>query len=150
MPEQDAYPRVYLYRRLVQAKLFIDVHYEQALVLGDIAGEAFFSKFHFIRLFKKSYGKTPHQYLTHVRIEKAKHFLKNGFSVNEVCFMVGFDSPTSFAGLFKKLTRYTPSAYQSLQHETKTGIQREPLNYVPGCFAKMKGWNKKSNFGEVL
>ena len=71
-----SYPKVYLYRRIVQAKLFIDSHYQESLDLEAIADEAFFSKFHFIRLFKDSYGKTPYQYLTYVRIEKAKGLLK--------------------------------------------------------------------------
>lgn len=67
----EEYPKIYLYRRLVQAKLFIDTHYADNIDLGNIPDEAYFSKFHFIRQFKDIYRKTPHQYLIFVRIEKA-------------------------------------------------------------------------------
>src|ERR1043166_8607079 len=81
-----SYPKVYLYRRIVQAKLYIDSHFAEPLDLDNIADEAFFSKFHFIRLFSKSYGRTPHQYLTFVRIRQAKVLLKKGASVSDTCF----------------------------------------------------------------
>lgn len=72
----DQPPKIYLYRRIVLAKLFIDEHYAEDIDLDAIAGEASFSKFHFIRLFKMAYGKTPHQYLTRVRIEQQNCYWK--------------------------------------------------------------------------
>ncbi|MCW3108571.1 MAG: AraC family transcriptional regulator [Segetibacter sp.] len=92
--KQD-YPKIYLYKRIVQAKLFIDTRFSDNIDLNNIADEAYFSKFHFIRLFKTIYGKTPHQYLTRVRIENAQVFLQKGISVSETCFRVGFDSVSS-------------------------------------------------------
>src|SRR5882724_4456031 len=73
----EAYPKVYLYKRIVQAKMFIDQNYARTINLNDIADEAIFSKFHFIRQFKQIYGKTPHQYLVSVRIAQAKYLLNN-------------------------------------------------------------------------
>ena len=98
----ELYPKVYLYRRIVQSKLFMDNNFADNINLDNIADEALFSKFHFIRLFKQTYNKTPHQYLTAVRIEKAKQLLLIKKSISEVCFSVGFDSISSFTGLFKK------------------------------------------------
>jgi AraC-like DNA-binding protein len=89
-----------LYKRIVNSTIFIDDNYSQSIDLSNIADEAFFSKSHFIRLFNKIYGKTPHQYLIIVRVEKAIELLKTGLSVSEVCYSVGFDSITSFAGAF--------------------------------------------------
>ena len=60
----ENYPKMYLYRCIVQAKLFIDNNYADRIDLSQIADEAFFSRFHFRRLFKQAYGKTPHHYLT--------------------------------------------------------------------------------------
>ncbi|HEY1054885.1 MAG TPA: AraC family transcriptional regulator [Emticicia sp.] len=148
MPTQ--YPKVYLYRRIVQAKLFIDKHYQENLDLNDIADEAFFSKFHFIRLFKNTYGKTPHQYLTYVRIEKAKGLLKTAIPVADVCYGVGFDSVSSFTGLFKRSVGKTPSIYQQEQLQRQSEILVKPLRYIPGCFAEAKGWKQNSNFEEVV
>jgi AraC-like DNA-binding protein len=76
----ESYPKVYLYRRIVNAKLFIEQNYASAIALNDISDEAYFSKYHFIRLFKKIYGKTPHQYLTAIRIDKAKSLLATNLS----------------------------------------------------------------------
>src|SRR6476660_4222057 len=112
---KEAYPKIYLYKRIVQAKLFMDSHFSESIDLNNIADEACFSKFHFIRLFKKAYGKTPHQYLTTVRIENAKLILQTEATITDVCYSVGFDGVSSFTHLFKKFTRLTPSAYQQQQ-----------------------------------
>jgi AraC-like DNA-binding protein len=128
-------PKLDLYRRIVQAKLFIDSNYSERIDAGEIADEACYSKFHFIRTFKGIYGRTPHQYLTHVRIERAKELLEQGVSVTEACFAVGFDSLGSFTSLFKRRTGVTPSEYQRQQLERKAEISREPLRFIPGCFA---------------
>jgi len=133
------YPKVYLYRRIVQAKLFIDDSYSENIDLANIADEALFSKFHFIRQFKKIYGKTPHQYLTVVRIEKAKQLFQADILVSEVCYAVGFESLSSFSGLFKRIVGLTPSAYLLRQQQIKAQILKAPLNFIPGCFAEKKG-----------
>lgn len=136
-------PKIYLYKRIVQAKLFIDSHYAQKIDLGNISEEAYFSKFHFIRLFKSIYGKTPHQYLIQVRVENAKRFLRLGYSVSEACFQVGFESLTSFTGLFKKCGGNTPSEYQRQYKMREELIRAKPLSFIPNCFAEQKGWAKK-------
>jgi AraC-like DNA-binding protein len=133
-------PAIYLYRRVVQAKLFIDSNYHSHINLDNIAGEAYFSKFHFIRIFRNVYGKTPHQYLISVRIEKAKLLLQSGSPVAKVCFGVGFDSISSFTGLFKKVARVVPSVYQRQAMEVKASMESAPLRFVPGCFAESNGW----------
>lgn len=139
----EQYPKMYLYRRLVQAKLFIDQHYAENVDLENIADEAYFSKFHFIKLFKKVYRKTPHQYLIYVRIQKAMDLLNNGIGVSEACHAVGFESLSSFSGLFKRVTGITPSSYLEKQQKLKALQLKAPLNYIPGCFAEKHGWLKK-------
>ena len=145
----EQFPKIYLYRRIVQAKLFIDNHFADNINLDNIADEAFFSKFHFMRLFKTTYGKTPHQYLTSVRIEKAKLLLQTNISIGDVCFSVGFDSISSFTALFKRNTSFTPSKYHRQQLRRQSEIKTTPLKYIPNCFAEQKSWTKNSNFQEV-
>src|SRR5215203_343762 len=106
---ENSYPKIYLYKRIVQSKLFIDQNFSEHIDLDNIADEACFSKFHFIRLFKSVYGRTPHQYLIKVRIGNAQKFLEAQRSVTDTCFLVGFDSLTSFTALFKKYTHLSPS-----------------------------------------
>ena len=142
----EKYPKIYLYKRIVQAKLFIDTHFSENIDLDNISDEAYFSKFHFIRLFKTIYGKTPHQYLTTVRIENAKELLQNEFSVSDACFGVGFDSISSFTGLFKRYTKLSPSEYSRQLKKRKEQIKRAPLQFIPACFAEQKGWTEKKQF----
>ena len=144
----EQYPKIYLYRRIVQAKLYIDECYSEKIDLDNISDEAYFSKFHFIRLFKSIYGKTPHQYLTTVRIEKAQQLLQLNKSVKDVCFLVGFDSVSTFSGLFTKLVGKTASDYANQYNERKAKIETSPLAFVPGCYSFMHGWTKNSNFEE--
>ena len=137
------YPRVYLYRRIVQAKLFIDTNFADKIDLDNISDEAYFSKYHFIRLFKTIYGKTPHKYLTSVRIEKALQLLRADTPVSEVCFLVGFDSLTSFSGLFRRTVGISPSNYLTQQQQLRSEILKAPLAFVPGCYAHQNGWSEK-------
>lgn len=145
----DQYPKQYLYRRIVRAKLFIDENYAAAVDLDNIANEACFSKFHFARLFRDIYGRTPHQYLIAVRVENAVRLLEGGALVKEACFAVGFDSISSFTGLFKRRIGVTPAAFQRERKRVFREISRAPLKHIPNCFAEKKGWTKNSNFREI-
>jgi AraC-like DNA-binding protein len=145
----DQYPRQYLYLRAVRAKLYIDANFASNVDLDKIADEACFSKFHFVRLFRSIYERTPHQYLTHVRIEKAKEYLADGKTVAYACFNVGFDSISSFTGLFKRRTGRTPRQFQLERLNFQESVATNPLPHIPSCFAEKAGWNKKRNFREV-
>ncbi len=140
---KEQYPKFYLYQRIVQAKLFIDNNYADNIDLNNISDEAYFSKFHFIRLFKKVYGKTLHQYLTFVRIEKATLLLRAGIPVSEVCYAVGFESLSSFGSLFKRIVGASPSVFLEEQQQMKIQILKTPLKFVPGCFISQNGWDEK-------
>ncbi|HET9744277.1 MAG TPA: AraC family transcriptional regulator [Chitinophagaceae bacterium] len=106
------YPHDDLTQQIIAAKLYIDKHFADRIGLDDTARKAHVSRFHFIRLFKKYYGRTPHQYLQEVRIDNAKKLLQKGRSIDDACLSVGFTSKTSFISLFKKLTGTTPNQYQ--------------------------------------
>ena len=106
------YPHNDLTKKIVAAKLYIDKHFPDTIGLDEVAAKVHISKFHFIRLFKKYYGRTPNQYLQEVRIENAKKILKKGKAIDDVCLAIGFASKTSFISLFKKLTGTTPFLYQ--------------------------------------
>ena len=138
----EQYEKIYLYRRLVNAKLYIDDHFSSNIDLDNISEQAHFSKFHFIRLFKSVYGLTPKNYLIKVRIEHAKKLLATGHSVADTGFMVGLESATSFTGMFKKITGTTPSHYQKQQNLRRSEILKSPLSFVPNCFAETYGWAK--------
>lgn len=126
------------YRRLARARRLIDECYHLPLDLDQISSEACLSRFHFLRLFRRAFNKTPHQYLRDRRIEKAKELLSSSaLTVTDVCFEVGFESLGSFSTLFHKHVGKPPIAYRAfiLEH------QMERRRKIPGCFLTMYGVN---------
>lgn len=105
--------KVELYRRLHRARDFIDACFAESLDLKRIAAVAELSPHHCLRLFKRVFGETPHQYLVRRRLERAKALLAAGErSVTDVCFDVGFESLGSFSTLFKQRVGVPPSAFR--------------------------------------
>lgn len=124
-----------IYKRLYRSKEFIDDCYNKPIDLNTIAGQANFSPYHFLRLFKKIYETTPHKYLTQKRVEKAKELLKkNDMSITEICFDIGFESPGSFSTLFFKYTGTSPTEFKR-EYERRMYISvRFPEKLIPSCF----------------
>jgi AraC-like DNA-binding protein len=104
----------YYYTYLRQSKTFMEKYHGHKIELDKIAAAAFMSRFHYIRVFKQVYGRTPRQFLQDIRIEKAKELLRQGVSVTAVCTDVGYDSLPTFSNIFKRGTGYSPKAYQQL------------------------------------
>jgi AraC-like DNA-binding protein len=124
------------YRQLLCAKLLIDQHYAECLDLNALASAACFSKFHFIRLFKTVYKRTPHQYLREVRVERASLLLTRELSIADVCDAVGFQSPGAFCTVFKEHTGLSPAAYREQLRIRRLRLKTEPLAFVPGCHSR--------------
>ena len=72
-------------RSLFQAIEYIDHHLSQSIKLEDLATHLGISKFHFSRLFKKSTGISPHQYVMQQRIELAKHLPNQSRQIDSRC-----------------------------------------------------------------
>ena len=123
-----------IYQRVVSAKLFIDDNYCEAIDLQEISSRAYLSRFHFHRLFTRIYRKTPHQYLTRKRIEKAKDLLAENKSVSDVCNEVGFESLGSFSVLFKKEIGFAPTYYRNMAWLKKQQAKEQPKKFIPHCF----------------
>ena len=120
--------------RLGRARDFIDHCYDHPLSLDQISEKACFSRYHFLRLFRQAFNKTPHQYLIERRIEKAKELLGggDGLRVTDVCFEVGFQSLGSFSTLFHRYVGHAPVIYRE-----KVKQREEAKRHVPGCFLVM-------------
>ena len=96
----------------VNTRKYINANFEEEIRLDQLAHLQHTSKFHLIRLFKRYYGITPHQYLIGKRMEEAKRLLKKGNSISDTCYKVGFESINSFSNLFKTKTGKSPSEYR--------------------------------------
>ena len=124
-----------VYQRLCRARSFIDHCYDHPLSLDQISSKACFSRYHFLRLFRQAFKKTPHQYLIERRIEKAKELLvADNLRVTDVCFEVGFQSLGSFSTLFHKYVGHAPVIYRQRVRD-----RQEARKQVPGCFLVMYG-----------
>jgi AraC-like DNA-binding protein len=122
------------YRQLVRARAFMDTFYDLPLDLEQIASQASFSRYHFLRLFRDTFDQTPHQYLVKRRIERAKSLLAAGeLSITEVCFAVGFRSLGSFSALFHRCAGYPPKEYRT---RVFRGMYL-PRRFVPACFLRI-------------
>lgn len=94
---------------------YIQNNYHVKLNLDVLSSRQYVSKYHLLRLFKKYYGLTPRQFLIERRIQKSKEHLKQGMTVTETCYAVGFESLGSFSTLFKTKTGKSPSQFQKEQ-----------------------------------
>ena len=101
-------------RRLLDARDYLHSSLSQKVTLGEISSNCALSKNHLLRTFKEYFGKTPFQYLTDIRIAKAKDLLINNpdIPVTEVCSQVGFESLSSFSWSFSRRTGMAPSEYR--------------------------------------
>lgn len=137
--DQDPYPKAYFYRRIVQAKLFIDAHFHEPLDVDAISGEACYSKFHFIREFQAIYDRTPREHLAHCRMERAMELMAQGAQALDACIAVGYNSLSSFSRAFKKATGSTPASFREAALERQEQSRVQPLQFVPDCFSGAHG-----------
>lgn len=92
-----------VYRRLHVCRDFILSDLSADYSLEEMAAVAGFAPHHFLRVFREVFRATPHQYLTHVRLERARRqVLATNLSISEICASVGFESLGSFSTLYKK------------------------------------------------
>jgi AraC-like DNA-binding protein len=126
------------YRSLTDARDFMRHAYQRPINLPDISARANLSPYHFLRVFRQTYGETPHEFLTRLRIERAKVLLAKGsHNVTEACFEVGFSSLGSFSTLFARRVGLSPSDYRRyIRSSVAVPAKLRPL-FVPTCFFAM-------------
>jgi AraC family transcriptional regulator len=88
---------------------YINGHLDRDLGLAELAKIVQMSPHYFTRLFKQSTGLTPHQYVIHRRVERAKELLLNGeLTIAEVAYSVGFANQSHLNRHLKRLLGVTP------------------------------------------
>ena len=96
-----------------RAEVYIREHYSQDISLDDVSRQVNISPYYFSRLFKEEAGVTFVEYLTSLRIDKAKELIREGkLSIKEVSGAVGYADANYFSRLFKKQTEMTPREYR--------------------------------------
>lgn len=107
--------------RLHKVIHLLENNYSKNYTIDELAQTANLSKHYFQNLFKKTYGVTPIEYLTHVRMKHAKFMMNNyRYSTSEIAYSVGYKSPYYFSRVFKQHTSLSPREYRK-----KKGLQNE-------------------------
>jgi AraC family transcriptional regulator len=101
-------------RRLRRVLEFMQHHYAEDLSIEQLSKEGGISRFHFIRLFKESFGVTPHQHLVRLRMGAAAKMLGNtDLSVQAIALKCGYLSTGHFSANFQKHFGQTPFIYRA-------------------------------------
>ncbi len=99
---------------IARAKEYIHAHQSEDLSLAQVARAVNTSKYYFCKLFKKTTSINFTDYVSRVRIEKAKNLALNpNLRISEIAFEVGFQSLTHFNRVFKRITGMSPTQYRS-------------------------------------
>lgn len=103
-------------KRLEPIIEYLDTHYSEDISLSDIAEYANVSQAHLCRLFKDAYNLRPFEYLTQLRIKKAKEMMQiyPKMLTSDISNYVGFRSHSYFTMLFKKSENMTPSEFRNI------------------------------------
>jgi AraC family transcriptional regulator len=100
-------------RRAVEAALWIDGNSHEPIDLDCAAGEVGLSPFHFLRLFRKVLGVTPHQYLVRSRLRHAARLLADGTrSITDIAYEVGFGDLSNFVRTFHRAAGVSPRGFR--------------------------------------
>jgi AraC family transcriptional regulator len=91
---------------------YIHAHLDQNIALADLADVAHLSEFHFARLFKQTTDLSPHQFVIHQRVERAKRLIAAGrLSLSQIAIDVGFSDQSQLNRHFKRLVGVTPKRF---------------------------------------
>ena len=102
-------------RRAVEAALWIDAHSHESIGLDAIARSAQLSVFHFLRVFNRVFGVTPHQYLVRSRLRQAVRLLtEDARAITDVAFDVGFNDLSNFVRTFHRAAGISPARFRRL------------------------------------
>ena len=114
IPALKSSTREEIIKRLFLSTDYIYTFFGQHLRLEELSQVSCLSKFHFLRLFKIAFGETPHQFITKVRLQKAKELLQSkNLEVGDIAKQVGFENPSSFSRLFYNQTGAYPTQFRA-------------------------------------
>ena len=104
--------------RAVDAALWLAANFREEINLEDAARQVGLSPFHFLRLFAKVVGATPHQYLLRLRLREAARLLAEGSRrVTDVALDAGFADLSNFVRTFRRAAGVSPRAFRKICQE---------------------------------
>jgi AraC-like DNA-binding protein len=102
-------------KRAIEAALWLDERSHEDVDLSDVARRAELSPFHFLRMFRRALGVTPHQYLVRSRLRHAARLLaERDRSISTIALDVGFADLSNFVRTFHRAAGVSPRAFRKL------------------------------------
>lgn len=113
LPAARRTTREELFRRLQRGREYLERNFSGTADLTATARAACLSPFHFLRLFKIAFGRTPHQYLTDLRLQAAqRRLVESSEPVGSIGLSLGFENVNSFGRLFRRHLGVTPMDFR--------------------------------------
>jgi AraC family transcriptional regulator len=120
-------------RRAVETALWMDANSHQPIDLDGAAGEARLSSYHFLRIFTRVLGVTPHQYLVRSRLRRAARLLaETTISITDVAFDVGFGDLSNFVRTFHRAAGVSPRGFRRAARGDRKIFQDRLAPLTPG------------------
>lgn len=111
-------------RCAVRAAMWIDANSSESIVLDDVAAQAGLSVFHFLRVFARVLGVTPHQYLVRSRLRHAARLLaQDDRPVTQVAGDVGFGDLSNFVRTFHRVAGVSPRRFRDIPRGDRKILQ---------------------------
>ncbi|MBL8807242.1 MAG: helix-turn-helix transcriptional regulator [Rhodospirillales bacterium] len=117
-------------KRAVETALWIDANAEKDIDLAAAAAMAGLSAFHFLRVFRRTLGVTPHQYLVRARLRRAARALvAEDVPVTDVAYDCGFADLSNFVRSFRRAAGVSPREFR--RNARRRGAERNILQVPP-------------------
>ena len=112
-------------RAVRRARSFLHDALADKVTLDDLAAHAALDKFHLVRAFRAEVGLPPYEYLTYLRVSRARELLRRGAIVADVAQVVGFCDESQLHRHFRRIVGMAPGAYaRSFVAAKRTGQHR--------------------------
>ena len=106
-------PALFENNRMAYIVKYMKENLKDNITVDKLANIACMSSSHFYRTFKNTFGVSPVDFLNGQRIQLAKDLIKNSrMSLAEIAFQSGFNNPSYFTRLFKRLENTTPNSFR--------------------------------------
>lgn len=104
---------------IAKAKEYIDKNFNKKISLNDISERFFINPYYFSQLFKRKTGETYNNYITGLRVSRARRLLEEtDLNIYEICEMVGYSDTNHFNKIFERRMGVKPSEYKKNNHRS--------------------------------
>jgi AraC-like DNA-binding protein len=112
---------------VVRARDYLREHATESVSLETLAKEAFLSKYHLLRSFRRALGLTPHEYQMQLRLARARRLLADGSAISRATYDAGFSDQSHLTRRFIAFYGMTPARYARQVTSPLAGSPRPPM-----------------------